>query len=313
MPQQDNSYDVLDLDRKRYLNSAFIFGGVPVDIPHKENLEAKKRGAQRRGANSTPSLTTDDEDDDSVDDSYPPEGNARGQSNQQRPRTNKASSDSRALQSRTMTDQQTQRRMLLTDKPKLKMNQIEAELIFPGGKEWKGVFLLDTGAIDNWINEKIVSASQLPAKWEESKPRWYSFDNSPVTSLGLLKGSTVFENHTQPCEFQIARKSSQFDVILGCRSLMERGLVIWKGEDLDVVAPLTSRSKASKEEKKAHRKDDGDVERRGKKLDEQVKWMNKMKKEGWQWDKVKNEWYNHDQNGNKVPYDGPAYVLDLGY
>ncbi|KAH0843905.1 hypothetical protein AYO21_08295 [Fonsecaea monophora] len=312
MTRQDNSYDALELDRDRWLKLGYVATGVPTSVLHKENLDAKKHGAQRRGANSTPSLTTDDEDDERVDDSYPPEGNARGQSKQQRPRTNKSASDSRALPSRTMTNQQPQRRMLLTDEPKLKMNQIEAELIFPGGKEWKGVFLLDTGVIDNWINEKIVSANNLPAKWEKSKPRWYSFDNSPVASLGLLKGSTVFENHTQPCEFQIARQNSQFDVILGCRSLMERGLVIWKGKDLDVLAPLTSRSKDSKEEKEAHRKDDRDVERRGKQLDELVKWRNERKKEGLQWDKVKNEWYK-DDGGNKVPYDGPAYVLDLGY
>lgn len=247
--------DALELARGRERAKDYVNLDIPVNVEHKKLLEAQK--AKARGklkANSPRSLCTDDDEDEGEDESsdddvddIPSQSITRTKSNQLRPRPQTAASANGLLLPSPSGRQRSrpQKARPAIEEPPLKMNELMAELHF-GDKRWTGKAVCDSGCIENWINEQIVTKYDLKAGWKPSLIHWYSFDNSPVRSSGVVDGYWAYQNNTRRCNFQIAPKGSPFDVLIGCKSLMERGWLLFDGKDADMVAPLVEGRKSTK-------------------------------------------------------------------
>lgn len=250
MAEKTKYYKELGLGRQRTLGLGYSLNGVPVDADHaalieesiKEALERdrqeKNAAANQAKAASTPCR-------------FPHQTRSsptQGKRDFANPESSSTTDPGRNIGTANISDRVDLGRAIQIrdrDGPAeiLPQNEWPVALIFNGNDYFEGKVLLDTGAADNWISERVIREKGISKEDDKDEDQFEDFNGRITKSSGVVRAIWLYRHQTINVKFRVAPQAP-WEVLFGYRHLIETGVLTFHPEhNISFVAPLTKKDR----------------------------------------------------------------------
>jgi hypothetical protein len=256
MEDETQYYKKLDLDRERFLHMGYTINGIPVNNKHQARLERKEK-EKRDAAEANERAEQECE-------SLKAKGQAR-EAHYSQASSNYASSNytssnyTRPSRTNTSSTSETGKSSspLRVERPfddteysipfeeNNGMGQILPLNVWPvlltfgdHALPFEGKVLLDSGAEDNWIAEKVVRNNGIPWDDAEDDDEFLDFNGRTVKASGVVRADWVHNHKRVTVKFKIA-PHAPWEVLFGYRHMLKENILTFSNGKRDkFVAPL---------------------------------------------------------------------------